>query len=159
MKNTIVFLSVIFIISYQSCTSDETEKEIEHQLPPTFQSTDKIRYNVEGGGDIDFIVENNPDSLSITISRFQFQNRNDSLMFSKPEIDSLDLFTIEAIFQGTIDIGGTIYKNELLTGSWTYLYIDYNENWLRVANETIIDELSSFYQLVYDKINNGGADH
>ena len=153
MKKMILILSTFFLITFPSCTTNETEKEIEYQLSSTFLSTDKIRYNVEGGGDMDFIVENNPDSLSITVLRFQFQNRNDSLMLSKLEIDSLDLLTIEAMFQGTIDIGGIIYKNELLTGSWTYLYIENNNDWLRVANETIIRELSSIYQLVYGKIN------
>ena len=153
MKKMILILLAFFLLTFQSCTTDETEKEIEYQLSSTFLSTDKIRYNVEGGGDMDFIVENNPDSLSITVLRFQFQNRNDSLMLSKLEIDSLDLLTIEAMFQGTIDIGGIIYKNELLTGSWTYLYIENNNDWLRVANETIIRELSSIYQLVYGKIN------
>ena len=138
MKKMILILLAFFLLTFQSCTTDETEKEIEYQLSSTFLSTDKIRYNVEGGGDMDFIVENNPDSLSITVLRFQFQNRNDSLMLSKLEIDSLDLLTIEAMFQGTIDIGGIIYKNELLTGSWTYLYIENNNDWLRVANETII---------------------
>ena len=153
MKVTYTIPTIFLLICFHSCINNESEKDIEYQLPSTFQSTDKIRYSVEGGGDINFIIENNPDSLSITILRYQFQNRNDSLKISRPDVDSLDLVIIDAMFQGTIDIGGVIYKNELLTGSWTYLYIDYNHNWLRVANEAIIGELSSFNRLVYQKIN------
>jgi hypothetical protein len=59
------------------------------------------------------------------------------------------------MFTGTIDIGGTIYRNDLSTGSWTYLYVDLNNEWLRVANENIIGELSSFYNLVYSKLSVG----
>jgi hypothetical protein len=153
MKNTIIFLSVLFFIYYQACTNDPSEKEIEYILPPTFEFTDKIRYTVEGGGDIDFIVENNPDSISIIVLRFQFHDRNDSLMISKLDIDSSDLVILEAVFRGTINIGGIIYRNDLLTGTWTYMYIEYNKNWLRVANEAIIDELKSLYNLVCSKIN------
>jgi len=153
MKKKIIFLSVFFLIFYQSCTNDSPEKEIEFQLPPTFQSTNKIRYNVEGGGEIDFVVENNLDSISIIVLSYQFQSRNDSLMISKPDIDSLDLVMLEGMFQGTIDIGGVIYQNDLLTGTWTYLYIEYNNDWLRVANETIIYELYSLYHLVCEKID------
>ncbi|MCJ7553576.1 MAG: hypothetical protein MUO34_06790 [Ignavibacteriaceae bacterium] len=122
MKNTIIFLSVLFFIYYQACTNDPSEKEIEYKLPPTFEFTDKIRYTVEGGGDINFIVENNPDSISIIVLRFQFQDRNDSLMISKLDIDSLDLVILEAVFKGTINIGGIIYRNDLPTGTWTYIY-------------------------------------
>lgn len=153
MKKTIIILSAFFFICYQSCTIDPSEYEIEYQLPPTFQSTNKIRYNVEGGGDIDFIVENNLDSISFIVLRFQFQDRNDSFMMSKLDVDRLDLEILEAMFNGTIDIGGIIYRNDLLTGTWTYLYIEYNDNWLRVANETIIYELHSMYNLVCGKIN------
>ena len=153
MKIIIIILSAFFFIFYQSCTNDTSEKEIEYQLPSTFQSTNKIRYNVEGGGEIDFIVENNLDSISIIVLSYQFQSRNDSLMMSKLEIDSLDIVILEAMFQGTIDIGGIIYQNDLLIGTWTYLYIEYSNDWLRVANEAIINELSSFYHLVYEKID------
>ena len=149
----IILLFAFIFIFYQSCTNDTTENEIEYQLPLTFQSTNKIRYNVEGGGEIDFIVENNLDSISIIVSSYQFQYRNDSFMMSKLDIDSLDLVILEAMFQGTIDIGGIIYQNDLLTGTWTYLYIEYNNDWLRVANETIIYELSSLYHLVCEKID------
>jgi len=128
-------------------------KEIEYQLPSTLQTTNKIRYTVEGGGDIDFIVENNPDSISILVLSYQFQSRDDSLMVSKLEIDSLDLAALEAMFEGTTDIGGIIYQNDMLTGTWTYVYIEYNNDWLRVANETIIHELSFLYNLVCEKIN------
>jgi len=153
MKVLYTILTIIFFICIHSCNEFESKKDIEYQLSSTFQSTDNIRYNVEGGGNIDFIIENNPDSLSITISRYQHQNRNDSLKISKPDVDSLDLVIIDAMFKGTIDIGGVIYKNDLLVGSWTYLYIDNNQNWLRVANEDIIGELSSFNRLVNQKIN------
>jgi len=153
MKKTIILLSAFFFIYYQSCTNDTSEKEIEYRLPPTFQTTNTIRYNVEGGGEIDFVVENNLDSISIIVSNYQFQSRNDSLMVSKQDIDSLDLEILEAMFHGTIDIGGIIYQNDLLTGTWTYLYIEYNNDWLRVANETIIYELSSLYHLVCEKID------
>ena len=153
MKKTIILLSAFFFIYYQSCTNDTSEKEIEYQLPPTLQSTNKIRYNVEGGGEIDFIVENNLDSISVIVSSYQFQSRNDSFMMSKLDIDSLDLVILEAMFQGTVNIGGIIYQNDLLTGTWTFLYIEYNYDWLRVANKTIIDELSSLYHLVCEKID------
>ena len=153
MKKTIIILSAFFFIYHQSCTNDPPEKEIEYQLPSTFQSTNKIRYDVEGGGDINFIVEDNQDSISIIVLSFQFQNRNDSLMISKLDVDSLDLEILEAMFNGTIDIGGIIYRNDLLTGTWTYLYIEYQKNWLRVANENIIDELNSLYNLICDKLN------
>ena len=108
---------------------------------------------MEGGGEIDFIVGNGPDSISIIVLSFQFQSRYDSLMMSKPEIDSLDLVILEAMFRGAIDIGGIIYKNDLLTGSWTYLYIEYNHDWLRVANQAIINELHSLYYLVCEKVD------
>jgi len=153
MKITYTIPTVLLLICILSCIYFESEKDIEYQLLPTFQSTDKIRYNVEGGGNIDFIIENNPDSLFIAISRYQHQNRNDSLKIIKLDVDSLDLVIIDAMFQGTIDIGGIIYKNDLLVGSWTYLYIDINNNWLRVANEDIIGELSSFNQLVNQRMN------
>lgn len=153
MRITIILFSAFSFIYYQSCTNDTSEKQIEYQLPPTFQSTNKIRYNVEGGGEIDFIVENNLDSVSIIVSSYQFQSKNDSLMMSKRDIDSLDLVILEAMFQGTIDIGGIIYQNDLMTGTWTYLYIECNNDWLRAANGTIIDELKSLYNLVCSKIN------
>ena len=72
---------------------------------------------------------------------------------SKLEIDSLDIAALESLFQGTVDIGGIIYQNDSPTGTWTYLYIEYNNDWLRVANETVIHELSSLYFLVCEKIN------
>ena len=152
MKKTIILLSLFSFICCQSCVNNTSEREIEYQLPSTFQSTNKIRYNVEGGGEIDFIVENNQDSLLITISSYQFQSREDSLRVSKLDIDSLDFIFLEEMFQGTIDIGGIIYRNDLLTGSWTYLYIEYQNNWLRVANEAIINEFSSFYYFVCRRI-------
>jgi hypothetical protein len=148
MKKIIIIAYVLFLVIYQSCSNYQSAKEIEYQFPTTFQSTSKIRYTIEGGGDINFIIENKPDSISVVVSNYNFQSRNDSLMMHKQSIDSLDLVTIEALFAGTIDIGGVIYKNNLLTGSWTYVYIEYNEGWLRTANEMIINELSSFYQLV-----------
>jgi hypothetical protein len=121
MKITIIILFASFLIYCQSCTTDSSEKEIEYQLPTTFQSTNKIRYHVEGGGEIDFIIENNIDSISVIVLSYNFESRNDSLMVCKPELDSLDLVTLEAMIHGTINIGGIIYQNELLTGTWTYL--------------------------------------
>ena len=153
MKKTIILISAFFIIYCQSCTNDTTKEEIEYQLPPTFQSTNKIRYDIEGGGEIDFIVENIQDTFLIILFSYQFRSRNDSLMIDKADIDSLDVIVLEEMFQGTIDIGGIIYRNNLLTGSWTYLYIEYRNKWLRVANETIIKELSSLYYLVCEKID------
>ena len=153
MKKTILILSAFFLICYQSCTINRSGQEIEYQLPSTFQPTNIIRYNVEGGGEIDFIIENNLDSISIIVSSYQFQSRNDSLMVYKQDMDSLDQVILGAMFQGSIDIGGIIYQNDLPTGTWTYLYIEYNNDWLRVANETIIIELTSLYHLVCEKIN------
>ena len=152
MKKTVILLSAFFVIYGQSCVNDTYKEEVEYQLPRTFQSTDKIRYNVEGGGEINFIVENNQDFFLIIILSYQFQSRNDSLMVSKADIDSLDVIVLEKMFRGTIDLGGIIYRNDLLTGSWTYLYIEYRNNWLRVANQAIINELSSLYFLVCDRI-------
>ncbi len=149
MKKTIIFLSVFFLFCVQSCTDDPPTKEIAYQLPPTFQPTHKIRYDVEGGGDLDFIVENDPDSILVIVSRFKFQARNDSIMIGKPDIDRSDLEMLEALFNGTTNIGGTIYRHDLLTGTWTYLYIEADDTWLRVANEAIIGELHSLYNLVY----------
>ena len=152
MKKTVILLSAFFVIYGQSCVNDTYKEEVEYQLPRTFQSTNKIRYNVEGGGEINFIVENNQDFFLITILSYQFQSRNDSLMVSKADIDSLDVIVLEKMFRGTIDLGGIIYRNDLLTGSWTYLYIEYRNNWLRVANQAIINELSSLYFLVCNRI-------
>ena len=153
MKKIFLILSIFCFIYHSSCTNSTLDKEIEYQLPTTFQPTDKIRYNVEGGGQIDFFVENNLDSLYIFVLSYQFLPKNDSLTISKLDLDSLDLVTIEALFQGTINIGGIIYRNVLPTGTWTYLYINNNNTWLRVANETIINELFSFYHLVCENIN------
>ena len=137
----------------RACTDDTTEQEIAYLLPSTFQSTNQIRYIVEGGGDIDIIIENKQDSVSVRVLRFQFQTWDDSLMIGKTDIDSLDLVIINSIFKGTIDIGGVIYPKESPVGTWTFLYIFYDNNWLRIANETIIAELHSFYNLVYEKIS------
>ena len=152
MKKTVILLSAFFVIYGQSCVNDTYKEEVEYQLPRTFQSTNKIRYNVEGGGEINFIVENNQDFFLITILSYQFQSRNDSMLMSKVDIDSLDVIVLEKMFRGTIDLGGIIYRNDLLTGSWTYLYIEYRNNWLRVANQAIINELSSLYFLVCNRI-------
>jgi len=152
IKKILIIAYALFLVIYQSCSNDQSAKEIEYQLPPTYQSTGKIRYEVEGGGDINFIIKNKPDSILIFVLNYKFQSRNDSLMCPKSDIDSLDLVIIEAMFEGTIDIGGIIYKNDLLTGSWTYMYIEDNDGWLRTANETIINELSSLCQMVYVKL-------
>lgn len=109
MKNTIIIHWVFFFAFNRSCTDDSAETEIEYQLAPTFQPTNQIRYNVEGGGDVEFIVEDNPDSISISVLRFQFQPYENTLIISKTEIDNPDLVIIDAIFKGTIDIGGVIY--------------------------------------------------
>ena len=153
MKKSIIILSALLSIFIQSCTDEPAEREIEYQLAPTFQATSQIRYNNEGGGDIEFIIENNPDSISVSIIRFQFQPYENTLIISKTEIDSPDLVIIDAIFKGTIDIGGVIYQNNSPVGTWTFLYIFYDNNWLRIANESIIGELRSFYNLVYEKIS------
>ena len=118
---------------------------------PTHTHTDLSLACIDKG--IDFFVENNLDSLYIFVLSYQFLPKNDSLTISKLDLDSLDLVTIEALFQGTINIGGIIYRNVLPTGTWTYLYINNNNTWLRVANETIINELFSFYHLVCENIN------
>ena len=152
MKKTVILLSAFFVIYGQSCVNDTYKEEVEYQLPRTFQSTNKIRYNVEGGGEINFIVENDQDFFLIIILSYQFQSRNDSMLMSKVDIDSLDVIVLEKMFRGTIDLGGIIYRNDLLTGSWTYLYIEYRNNWLRVANQAIINELSSLYFLVCNRI-------
>lgn len=157
MKKLILIFYAFFFLPHQSCTiyesEKEAEKEIEYQLPPTFQSTSKIRYNVVGGGDINFIIENNQDSISILVVRFQFQDRNETFVISKLDADSADIVMLEAMFIGSMDIGGIIYRNDLATGTWTYLYIERDDDWLRVANETIITELSSLYNFVCSKID------
>jgi len=148
MKNKLIIFTAFFLIYFEACNDEKSRNEIEYQLPPTFQSTNKIRYTVEGGGEIDFIIENLPDSLTVIVLSFQFNARNDTLVIGKSEIDRSDREILASMFKGAIDIGGIIYRNELLTGTWTYLYIEYNDTWLRVANETIIVELRSLYNFV-----------
>ncbi len=148
MKKKFLILAAFCVIYLQACNDEKSVNEIEYQLPPTSQPTAKIRYTVEGGGQIDFIIENKADSLSVIVLSFQFKARNDTFVISKSEIDRSDREILESTFKGAIDIGGIIYRNELLTGTWTYLYIEYNDNWLRIANETIRAELRSLYVLV-----------
>ena len=157
MKKLLVILPVFFFLPFLFCTyhesETEAEKEIEYQLPPTLQSTSKIRYHVEGGGNIDFVIENKSDSISILVLHYQFQDKYETFIISKQETDSADMVLLEAMFRGSMDIGGIIYKNDLATGSWTYMYIDDNSTWLRVANEIILNELSSLYFFVVGKMD------
>jgi hypothetical protein len=153
MKLSGLFI-LILLAGYQpACQNDHGDREKEYQLSPTFQPTSMVKYVVEGGGDIIFTFANEPNSFLVSVERYQFQPRNDTLVLAKEMLDSLDVKVIEDLFAGHINIGGVIYRNDLPTGSWTYVYIAYNSDWLRIANESILVELVSVYRLVCEKLD------
>lgn len=150
MKYLYLFIICLLIFI---CCNNIGNQEIAYQLDSTFKDTDKIRYAVSGGGEIDFTIQNYKDSLLFIISSYHFQDRNDSILSHSSELDSSDTSTLNQLFSGTLDIGGVIYQNDLETGSWTYLYIDSESAWIRIANEAILNELYSLYSFVSNQIN------
>jgi hypothetical protein len=135
--------------------SDPDSPEVEYELAPTRQPTERIRYRVEGGGNIDFAIADASDSLAVLVSRYQFETISELISVSKVDADSADVRLLESLFQGSINIGGTMYRNEAPTGTWTYLYIEHGDDWLRVANAAIIGESHSFAELVRDRLDDG----
>jgi hypothetical protein len=143
-----VIMFVAALSSMLGCSSSPDSPILDYELPPTWQATDRIRYWVEGGGNIDFTIEDASDSFTVVVSQHEHETIDEVISVSKVDADSADVSLLASVFEGAINIGGTIYRAEAPTGTWTYLYIEHNDDWLRIANNAIICELRSFGQFV-----------
>lgn len=121
---------------------------LDYRLPPTRHSTDRIRYLVEGGGNIDFTIAPSPGSFAVHVARYDYKRVDIDFSVDKSVTDPAIVALLDSLFQGAINIGGTLYRGAAPTGTWTYLYIGLNDDWLRVANATVIDGAHSFARLV-----------
>jgi hypothetical protein len=144
-------LFLIFVIC--ACSEDESNPQrVAYHLPPTMQATDSIRYWINGGGNIDFTIADSSETFSVHVTTYQFEEKDEVFSVDKSGIAQSTVDHLESIFDGAVDIGGTIYVNERETGTWTYIYINNGDDWLRIANESIIEGLRPFMGIVRDRL-------
>ena len=55
---------VLFLLEL-GCSDGPNTPEIAYSLPPTWQPTGRVRYWIDGGGNIEFTIENTADTLVV----------------------------------------------------------------------------------------------
>lgn len=149
MRNIIVSV-LVMIASFNSCTS--IFKDASKDSFTEKYETNKIRYERTGGGNLDFTISYYGNDLLVNITRMDFHDTDLHLTIAKTDIDPNDLKMIESLFNGTVDISGVLPVNPLPTGTWNYVYVLIGDKWLKVGDKAVVNELSSFEQLVRSKI-------
>lgn len=146
MKNILII--AVTVVSLTACTSSTNEKKnFEHSS----NSTKQIRYERTGGGNIDFIIQENGDEVLVNITRKEFRDVDINLMFAKTEIPEEDRNILDSLFTGIIDINQSTSPNKLPTGTWVHVFILSGSEWVKVYNDSAVKELGSFESLVRDK--------
>ena len=149
-----VYLTVLMImLCGLGCSEDDSG--VDYRLTETYQVTDKIRYRVEGGGNIDFTIQAESSHYRIEVTQYDFGPVDQTFTLSEAELDIDDSLLLSSLMQGTINLGGTILTPQGPTGSWTYIYIQRDGAWLRVASGVVIDGLGSIYHLVRNRFPGG----
>jgi hypothetical protein len=144
---------VLLLALVSGCS--ENDSGIEYTLADTRLPTDQVRYLVEGGGDIDFRIRPVSGFYMVQVLRYDFTSVDEELPISEAELDADDSYLLTSLFQGTVNIGGTILSSEAETGSWTYVYVNRNGAWLRVASQDVIDGLRSVHDKVRSRLPGG----
>ena len=156
MRRPVILGPFIVVLMIVACSDDESApSQVDYRLGPTWQATDSIRYSVEGGGNIDYTVEDAADSFTVHVSSYLYETKDEFFSLSKSGVAPSTVDLLEAMFEGTVNIGGTIYHSELETGTWTFVYVNRDSDWLRVANESIIEDLRPLDQLVREHLEAG----
>lgn len=143
---------LLFVIACSSGDDETGPENIAYRLPATLQATDSIRYLVEGGGNIDFTIEDGADHFAVSVTTWEFADSSEMFEVPKADLGSPAADLADSLFAGTVDIGGTIYVDESATGTWNYVYIRNDREWLRVANESLIDGLRPFRDAARDTL-------
>lgn len=159
LSRVVAGLAIVLLVVACSSDDDETTPpSIAYQLPTTSQATDSIRVLVEGGGNIDFTIADGADHFTVSVSAYDFAALSEVFDVPKADIGSPASDLADSMFAGSVDIGGTIYADDSETGSWTYVYIRDDGEWLRVASATLIDGLGPFSEVARDTLEARAAD-
>lgn len=86
----------------------------------------QILFVRNGGGNIEYTLQPQADSISIHIRKLRFKAADFSMKVSKSDIDSSAVKTIEQIINGELDLGTpdtTKRGGMMMTGTWTFAYL------------------------------------
>ncbi len=86
----------------------------------------KILFVRNGGGNIEYTLQPQADSISLHIRKFSFKAADFSVKVSKSDIDSSTVKTIEQIINGELDLGKpdtTKRGGMMMTGTWAFAYL------------------------------------
>jgi hypothetical protein len=150
-----LFVALPFVQGCGMSTSAVAPKvELVYQLPPTHQATGTVRFQRAGGGNLDFSITRSADLFTVHVTQNMLRDTNIAFAVSRSEVDAELASLIESLYQGTVDIGGTIYRDpRLLAGTWEYAYIDNKGTWLRIANESVVKRLGALESLVRGRLD------
>lgn len=127
------------------CVDDSSSgNDVEYKIETGNMVADSIRFERWGGGAIEFTINDTIGFYRVWLRRMGYRDTSLALRVQKGFADSLSRNFIGGLLHGTANISGVIYKNELATGTWSYLYIHSGSKWIRVANDDAIDAISGF---------------
>lgn len=78
----------------------------------------------QGGGNIEFELINQKDSLTIQLRKMQFKDTSLTLNCSKQLFDSASIALMDSLLQGSLPIKEEVQESKriLMTGTWVYTY-------------------------------------
>jgi len=141
-----LYLTIMVAVLPIACTKSWVDRAVVYQLGTTYSKADSIKCERMGGGQFTFTIQRSTDlsQLNISITKENYQDTSKTFTMVQSDLDPETWQTIQALFDGTSNLGGTIYQDSMPTGSWFYGYSILNAVSIQIANPQTLSQLASF---------------
>ncbi|MFB6340294.1 hypothetical protein ACE1ET_01155 [Saccharicrinis sp. FJH62] len=152
---SIVFIVFILLLLCSACEKYPVNSNPYPTgvIPDTVDSNNYMRFERQGGGQIDFklYLTNNTDNIKGIITKYNFRDTSIETIIVRNISNDSTFNNLKNALNNQFELKGD-YEQPSLTGTWAYVYIILEGIETEVTNTSLRNSLIQFEKIINEKI-------